>query len=106
MRFVVDASILIAVVVNEPEKSRLVEITKGVDLLAPASRRVPSKGANSVDFTRSSGRFLSRFRQIWQRVEEKLFMHQSRQNLKILRLIAFVSFVLTVCGHDAIFGGG
>ena len=37
MRFVVDASTLIAVVVNEPEKSRLVEITKGVDLLAPAS---------------------------------------------------------------------
>lgn len=37
MKYVVDASVIIAVIANEPEKERLVEITKGVDLLAPAS---------------------------------------------------------------------
>ncbi|MEA3350558.1 MAG: type II toxin-antitoxin system VapC family toxin [Chloroflexota bacterium] len=37
MKFVVDASAIIAVIANEPEKERLIEITKGADLLAPAS---------------------------------------------------------------------
>ena len=37
MKFVVDASVIIAVIANESEKERLIEITKGADLLAPAS---------------------------------------------------------------------
>jgi predicted nucleic acid-binding protein len=37
MKFVVDASVLMAVIANEPEKEQLVEITKGADLIAPAS---------------------------------------------------------------------
>lgn len=37
MKFVVDASVVIAVIANESEKKRLIEITKGADLLAPAS---------------------------------------------------------------------
>jgi predicted nucleic acid-binding protein len=37
MKFVIDASVIIAVVANEPEKEQLIEITKGADLLAPAS---------------------------------------------------------------------
>jgi predicted nucleic acid-binding protein len=37
MKYVVDASVIIAVIANEPEKERLVEITRGTDLLAPAS---------------------------------------------------------------------
>lgn len=37
MKFVVDASVIIAVIANEPEKDQLIEITKGADLLAPAS---------------------------------------------------------------------
>lgn len=37
MKFVVDASVIIAVIANEPTKEKLVEITKGVDLLAPSS---------------------------------------------------------------------
>lgn len=37
MKFVVDASVIIAVIANEPEKEQLIEITKGADLLAPAS---------------------------------------------------------------------
>ncbi len=37
MKYVIDASVIIAVVANESEKDRLIEITKGVDLLAPAS---------------------------------------------------------------------
>ncbi len=37
MKFVVDASVIIAVIANEPEKEQLIEITKGADLLAPSS---------------------------------------------------------------------
>lgn len=37
MKFVVDASVIIAVIANEPKKDQLVKLTKGADLLAPAS---------------------------------------------------------------------
>ena len=37
MNFVVDASVIIAVIANEPTKEKLIEITRGADLLAPAS---------------------------------------------------------------------
>lgn len=37
MKYVVDASTIIAVIANEPEREKLIELTKGVDLLAPAS---------------------------------------------------------------------
>ncbi|MGQ9529055.1 MAG: type II toxin-antitoxin system VapC family toxin, partial [Chloroflexus sp.] len=37
MRIVVDASVLIAVIVGEAEKERLVEATGGAELLAPSS---------------------------------------------------------------------
>jgi predicted nucleic acid-binding protein len=37
MNVVVDTSVLIAVIVNENEKSKLIELTGGMDLLAPAS---------------------------------------------------------------------
>ena len=37
MKVVIDASVIIAVVANEPEKEKLIELTKGADLLAPAS---------------------------------------------------------------------
>jgi len=37
MRYVVDASVIIAVIANEPEKEQIVQITKGADILAPAS---------------------------------------------------------------------
>jgi predicted nucleic acid-binding protein len=37
MSIVIDTSIIIAVVTNEPHKHRLIEITRGVDLLAPPS---------------------------------------------------------------------
>ena len=37
MNVVVDASVIIAVIANEPEKDILVKLTKGVDLIAPHS---------------------------------------------------------------------
>jgi predicted nucleic acid-binding protein len=37
MNLVVDTSVLIAVLTDEPERQRLVQKTKGVDLIAPAS---------------------------------------------------------------------
>jgi predicted nucleic acid-binding protein len=37
MEYVVDASVIIAVIVAEPSKAQLIEITRGADLLAPAS---------------------------------------------------------------------
>lgn len=37
MKLVVDTSVLIAVLTSEPERAILVQLTQGVDLLAPAS---------------------------------------------------------------------
>jgi predicted nucleic acid-binding protein len=37
MNVVVDTSVFIAVIVNEAEKSKLIKMTTGMDLLAPAS---------------------------------------------------------------------
>lgn len=37
MEYIVDASVIIAVIANEPEKEHLIQITRGADLLAPAS---------------------------------------------------------------------
>jgi predicted nucleic acid-binding protein len=37
MEFVIDASAIIAVIANEPEKSMLISMTNGADLIAPAS---------------------------------------------------------------------
>ncbi len=37
MNIVVDTSVLIAVLVNEPERSKIVSLTIGLDLLAPGS---------------------------------------------------------------------
>ncbi|MBM3127251.1 MAG: type II toxin-antitoxin system VapC family toxin [Chloroflexi bacterium] len=37
MRIVVDASVIVAVIANEPEKSALIELTQGADLIAPNS---------------------------------------------------------------------
>jgi len=37
MNVVADASVIIAVIANEPEKDILVKLTKGVDLIAPHS---------------------------------------------------------------------
>jgi len=37
MDIVVDTSVLIAVIANEPEKDRLIRQTTGADLLAPPS---------------------------------------------------------------------
>ncbi len=37
MNIVVDTSVLVAVIANEPEKSALIELTKGADLIAPSS---------------------------------------------------------------------
>lgn len=37
MKYVADASVIIAVIANEPEKDKLIQITKGADLLVPVS---------------------------------------------------------------------
>ena len=37
MTFVVDASILLAVLTSEPERPKIIELTRDVDLIAPAS---------------------------------------------------------------------
>jgi len=37
MDITIDTSALIAVIANEPEKPKLIEVTKGVDLIAPLS---------------------------------------------------------------------
>ena len=37
MQIVVDTSVIIAVIANEPNKPKIIEATRGADLLAPAS---------------------------------------------------------------------
>ncbi len=37
MEIVVDTSVIVAVIANEPERDALVEVTKGADLIAPPS---------------------------------------------------------------------
>ncbi|MBN1487296.1 MAG: type II toxin-antitoxin system VapC family toxin [Anaerolineae bacterium] len=37
MEMIVDTSVIIAVIANEPEKHELIKLTKGVDLVAPLS---------------------------------------------------------------------
>ena len=37
MDIVVDTSVIMAVITNEPEKDALIEVTRGVDLIAPPS---------------------------------------------------------------------
>jgi predicted nucleic acid-binding protein len=37
MNIVVDASVVVAVIANEPEKDHLIELTRGADLIAPPS---------------------------------------------------------------------
>ena len=39
MILVVDTSVIIAVLVNEPERSRIIRLTSGADLIAPGSVR-------------------------------------------------------------------
>ena len=39
MQIVIDASAIIAVIANEPEKMAMLELTTGADLIAPASTR-------------------------------------------------------------------
>jgi predicted nucleic acid-binding protein len=35
MKIIIDTNILLAVILNEPEKERLIEITKGIELVSP-----------------------------------------------------------------------
>ena len=37
MKIVVDTAVIIAVIANEPERDRLIDLTRGVDLIAPNS---------------------------------------------------------------------
>jgi len=50
---VVDTSVIIAVVVNEPTKSNLIRLTKGADLIAPRSIHWEIGNAFSAMFKRS-----------------------------------------------------
>ncbi len=52
MNIVVDTSAVIAVIANEPEKKRLIELTKGFDLIAPHSVHWEIGNAFSAMFKR------------------------------------------------------
>jgi len=52
MNLVVDTSVIIAVIINEAHKKRLVEITKGANLLAPYSLHWEIGNAFSAMFKR------------------------------------------------------
>ena len=50
MNIVVDTSVVIAVVTNEPHKTRLVEATRGADLIAPTTLQAEIGNAFSAMF--------------------------------------------------------
>ena len=52
MNIVVDTSVIISVVTNEKHKHRIVEVTKGADLVAPASLHWEMGNAFSAMFKR------------------------------------------------------
>lgn len=52
MDIIVDTSVLIAVIVNEPSKPALIQATQGVDLLAPSSVHWEIANAFSAMFKR------------------------------------------------------
>ncbi len=52
MRIVVDTSVIVAVITNELHKNRLIEITKGAELIAPASLHWEIGNAFSAMFRR------------------------------------------------------
>ncbi len=54
MNLVLDTSVVIAVVTNEPHKTQLVEATMGVDLIAPAS--LPAEIGNAFSAMFKQGR--------------------------------------------------
>ena len=53
MNLVVDTSVIIAVITNEEHKSQLIEISKGADLIAPASIHWEIGNAFSAMFKRN-----------------------------------------------------
>ncbi|HET54182.1 MAG TPA: PIN domain-containing protein [Ignavibacteria bacterium] len=52
MSLVVDTSVIISVITNEKSKSKLIEITKGVDLISPSSLHWEIGNAFSAMFKR------------------------------------------------------
>ena len=52
MLLVVDTSVILAVVLNEPSKAALIQLTRGADLLAPASLHWEIGNALSAMFKR------------------------------------------------------
>lgn len=52
MKMVVDTSVLIAVIADEPEKPRLIEVTRGSELIAPRSVHWEIGNAFSAMFKR------------------------------------------------------
>lgn len=52
MKFVVDTSVVIAVITNEMHKLRLIDLTKGAELIAPASLHWEIGNAFSAMFKR------------------------------------------------------
>ncbi len=57
MNIVIDTSAVIAVIANEPEKERLIQLTKGFDLIAPQSIHWEIGNAFSAMFRRKQVTF-------------------------------------------------
>ena len=53
MNLVIDTSVIIAVITNEAHKRRLIELTKGADLMAPSSLHWEIANAFSAMFKRN-----------------------------------------------------
>ena len=58
MKIVIDTSVIIAVIANEPEKTKIIELTEGTNLLAPSSVYWEVGNAFSAMFCRGRADFV------------------------------------------------
>jgi uncharacterized protein with PIN domain len=72
MDITIDTSALIAVIANEPEKQKLIEVTKGVDLIAPLSVHWEIGNAFSSWFKRKKQRLMKHL-QLFKPINKFLF---------------------------------
>jgi predicted nucleic acid-binding protein len=101
---VVDASILLAVLMSEPERAKIIELTKDVDLIAPAS--VHWEIGNALSSMLKRGRMtlvqaesvLKNYEKIPIRFVE-VSLHESIRISADLKIYAYDAFLI-VCARD------
>jgi predicted nucleic acid-binding protein len=92
MEYIVDASVLVAVLLNEPERGRIIELTEGSDLVAPGC--MPWEIGNALSAMLRRGR-------IETTVARSLF--QTFEGIPIRYVAVEFGKVLQLCGDHGLY---